>query len=63
MFNDEKMIEKRALLMIIDAFEQELNFYDGLDNVDWSNEKNDGFKEGIKYSKEFVQRIVSQIYE
>lgn len=42
---------------IIDLFAQEVEFYKTENNSDWSEEKNLGFKEGLKYSYNLMQRV------
>lgn len=42
---------------IINLFAQEVEFYKTQNNPDWSEEKNLGFKAGLKYSYDLMQQV------
>jgi hypothetical protein len=42
---------------IIDLLSQEVKFYETQNNPDWSQEKNLGFKAGLKYSHDLLVKI------
>jgi hypothetical protein len=45
------MINSKELKTILD---DEIKIYNNLTNDDWSNDKNEGFKLGIKYCRDLI---------
>ena len=43
--------------IIIRILEGEIEFYKNRSNEDWSHDKNEGFKVGIKYCKDLVEKV------
>jgi hypothetical protein len=48
------MINSSELITILEA---EIKFYNGLSNNDWTEDKNEGFKLGIKYCKDLIEKL------
>jgi hypothetical protein len=42
---------------IIKVLEDEVKFYNSISNDDWSSDKNEGFKLGIKYCKDLIKKL------
>ncbi|MBZ5985012.1 hypothetical protein KIJ05_07760 [Leuconostoc gelidum subsp. gasicomitatum] len=48
---------------IIDFFSKEDEFYSENSNLDWTSEKNEGFRKGIAYTVEMLNIIKSSTYD
>ncbi len=42
---------------VLKVLSDEIELYKSKENVDWNNDKNEGFKLGIKYCKELVEKM------
>lgn len=42
---------------ILKVLEKEIEFYSKIQNSDWSHEKNEGFKDGLKYCCDLVKKM------
>lgn len=42
---------------IINLLQQEMKFYETINNPSWTPDKNSGFKEGLKYSHDLLIRL------
>ncbi|WP_185903781.1 hypothetical protein [Hathewaya massiliensis] len=42
---------------ILNIFKKEIDFYKDKDNKSWSKDKNEGFKLGIEYCKNIIEKL------
>lgn len=45
--------------IILNVLRQQVDFYSKNNNNDWSFDKNEGFKLGIKYCKDIISSMIS----